>query len=190
MDAPDAARGRFIVIALVFESGLGVLALILGWLFDHDPVATLTWDPRSLVVAVAATAPLAVMFLAFWKWPVGPFRVIRHHVEELLVPILANASAGEIALLALVAGVGEELLFRGFLQGLLRGTFGVAAALAIASVLFGLAHMVTATYAVVAALMGAYLGWLWLETDNILVPIAVHALYDFIGLMVLLRAKR
>jgi membrane protease YdiL (CAAX protease family) len=30
--------------------------------------------------------------------------------------------------------------------------------------------------------MGAYLGWLYVGSGNLLVPILVHALYDFVAL--------
>jgi membrane protease YdiL (CAAX protease family) len=53
-------------------------------------------------------------------------------------------------------------------------------------VLFGLLHPITPTYAVLAALMGAYLGGVWLASGNLLVPIVAHALYDFIALAYLL----
>jgi uncharacterized protein len=38
-----------------------------------------------------------------------------------------------------------------------------------------------------AALMGAYLGWLWLLTGNLLTPIIAHAVYDLAALLVLTR---
>src|SRR6266567_3525912 len=50
--------------------------------------------------------------------------------------------------------------------------------LVLASVLFGVAHAITLTYALLAAAMGAWLGWLWLWCDNLLPAILAHALYD------------
>ena len=59
-----------------------------------------------------------------------------------------------------------------------------------ASVLFGLAHPITPAYAVLAAMIGVYLGWLWLAFDkNLLVPITAHALYDFLALIYLVRTR-
>jgi membrane protease YdiL (CAAX protease family) len=57
----------------------------------------------------------------------------------------------------------------------------------VASVLFGLVHAITRAYVVIAALFGAYLGWLWLVTGDLTVPIVVHALYDFLVLVYLMR---
>jgi len=59
----------------------------------------------------------------------------------------------------------------------------------LASVLFGVVHSITPTYAVVAALVGAYLGWLWLWRDNLLAPIVTHAVYDFVALAYLTRRR-
>jgi membrane protease YdiL (CAAX protease family) len=62
-------------------------------------------------------------------------------------------------------------------------------ALVVSSVLFGLLHPITPTYAVLAGLIGAYLGGVWLANGNLLVVVIVHALYDFIALIYLLRDR-
>ena len=56
--------------------------------------------------------------------------------------------------------------------------------------MFGLLHPITRAYAVIAALLGAYLGGLWLAGGNLLTPIVAHALYDFVALVYLLRLRR
>ncbi|HEV3237849.1 MAG TPA: CPBP family intramembrane glutamic endopeptidase, partial [Gemmataceae bacterium] len=84
-------------------------------------------------------------------------------------------------------GIGEEMLFRGFTQAALATWLGIWWALVLASVLFGLLHAITLTYAVLASLAGAYLGLVWIATDNLLAVIVAHALYDFVALTYLLR---
>ena len=59
--------------------------------------------------------------------------------------------------------------------------------LVIASLLFGLMHPITRTYAVICMLVGLYLGGIWMFTNNLFVPIFIHALYDFLALVYLLR---
>jgi len=59
----------------------------------------------------------------------------------------------------------------------------------IASVLFGLFHPITPTYAALAAAIGLYLGWLWLACGNLLTPIVTHALYDFLALAYLVKLR-
>ena len=53
------------------------------------------------------------------------------------------------------------------------------------SLLFGLAHALTRTYAVLATLVGFYLGFLFWLTGNLLAPILAHAVYDFVALVYL-----
>ena len=89
----------------------------------------------------------------------------------------------------LAAGVAEEALFRGVAQTALAGALGQGTALAATSALFGLAHPVSALYMLFVGALGAYLGGLFIATGNLLVPIVVHAAYDFVGLKLLLRAS-
>jgi membrane protease YdiL (CAAX protease family) len=90
---------------------------------------------------------------------------------------------------AALAGIGEEALFRGVVQSALLGRLPGWAAVLVTAAAFGAAHALTLTYAVLAALVGAYLGWLHLASGNLLVPILAHALYDFVALRLLLRVK-
>jgi uncharacterized protein len=62
-------------------------------------------------------------------------------------------------------------------------------AIALTAALFGVAHWLTPTYAVLAGLVGAYLGWTLAASGNLLVPIVAHGLYDLIALAVLVRVK-
>ena len=55
------------------------------------------------------------------------------------------------------------------------------------SLIFGVLHTVTRAYAVLATLMGLYLGGLLLVTDSLLVPMLVHAVYDAVAFLILVR---
>ena len=118
---------------------------------------------------------------------VGRFHEARF-VRELVVPLFRDCSLVELAVISLVAGIGEEMLFRGLIQGAAgRWIESPAVGLVLASVVFGLAHPLTRAYIVLAGVIGAYLGGLWLATDNLLAPIVAHALYDFLALVYLVR---
>jgi membrane protease YdiL (CAAX protease family) len=108
-------------------------------------------------------------------------------VEERLGLHLADASAGGIVLLAALAGLGEELLFRGVVQEWLAARYGLLLGVVGASVLFGLGHWLSASYAVLAALIGAWLGLVFVLSGNLLAPIVAHAAYDVVALAVLAR---
>ena len=58
-------------------------------------------------------------------------------------------------------------------------------ALLLTSVVFGLGHLITPAYALLAGLLGFYLGTLALVYDNLLLVMTVHGLYDFLALIYL-----
>jgi len=119
-----------------------------------------------------------------------PLSQIREFLEVSVRPFLQGATILDLFFLSLFAGIGEELLFRGVLQGALSMQFGTLFGLIIASLLFGLGHWITRSYALIASLIGLYLGYLWLLTSNLLVPIVTHALYDFVALLIFLKAMK
>ena len=90
----------------------------------------------------------------------------------------------------MLAGIGEEALFRGIIQTTLADWLNQWVALAVASALFGLGHLVTPAYAVLAGLLGLYLGGLSMVFDNLLLAIVVHALYDFVALTYLVHKHK
>jgi membrane protease YdiL (CAAX protease family) len=110
-------------------------------------------------------------------------------LDRTALPLFARWSWIQLALVSLLAGAGEELLFRWVVQGSLTRLWGEIGGLAAASLLFGAAHLVTWAYGVMAGIVGAYLGVLWIASGNLLVPIVTHAAYDFVALLWLLRRR-
>lgn len=86
----------------------------------------------------------------------------------------------------LFVGPFEELVFRGGVQGLLRRTYGPWVAIALATTLFGVMHVVALTggsgsvlaYVAVAAVLGLVLGVAYELTENLVVPAAIHGAYN------------
>jgi membrane protease YdiL (CAAX protease family) len=175
-------------VAIAIEGGLVGVAYLAGWVTSQPPLERFALVWRDAAVGAAAALPMLALFFAFLRWPVGPLGTIKKFCDEVLRPILAPCTLLDFAGIALLAGLGEEMLFRGVFQVAFGHWTGSAlAGLAIASVLFGVLHAVTATYAVFATLMGAYLGGLFLMTDNLLAAVVAHALYDFVALVILVR---
>ncbi len=187
-DTPDSA-GRMVLVAVLFEGGLALAAVLAGWLFDHDPLLHIRWTWEAAGWGAAATLPLLVMMFGCARTALAPCRRMTQLVRRLILPFFRHATWIDLALVSLTAGLGEELLFRGLLQSIVTEWTNVWIGLTIASVLFGLAHLITPTYGVLATLVGAYLGGLGLVCDNLLAPIVTHALYDFLALLYLLRTN-
>ncbi len=187
MGAERRTSGRILFVAVAFEAGLGVAAVLAGLVLGYSPLGTFEWSGAALVSGLIATVPMLALFALCWRSDLTPVRRIRERLDELVPLLFGDRSLVTIALVSVAAGVGEELLFRGLLQGMLAGLLGAGPALLIASALFGLGHSITYGYVVLAGLIGAYLGSLWLMTGNLLVPITAHALYDFIAIVAMTR---
>ncbi len=142
------------------------------------------WSPGLSAVAlgVGATLPLLLFFHRAMTTSAGPLLPVRRFLEEHLRPPLRAWSVSQLALVALLAGLGEELLFRGAIQGWAAARWGDAFGLLAAGVLFGAVHGVNIPYAVVAGVMGVYLGLLLEVSGSLLCPVLTHALYDFLAL--------
>jgi uncharacterized protein len=98
-----------------------------------------------------------------------------------LRPFAAGMSSGVILCLALLSGVGEELLFRGLLQPYL-GVIGQ-------SIVFGLLHQVRGpsrwVWAAWATAIGLAFGAMFALTGSLLGPIAGHAVINALNLFYL-----
>jgi membrane protease YdiL (CAAX protease family) len=177
----------FFWIGMAVEGSLVGLAWLGAWLLDEPFWNHFHWSASDAALGLAAGLPMLLVFWGCLHWPIGPLARIKAIAEEFIRSLFAPCNVLELAALSLVAGVGEEFLFRGVLQGALIREWGPWLGVASASLLFGLLHALTATYILLAALLGAYLGGLFLLTDNLLPAVVAHAFYDFLALLFLLR---
>jgi uncharacterized protein len=91
-----------------------------------------------------------------------------------------------IPLSLLLIGPGEELLFRGIVQGRLRRTWGPAGAVILAAAIFAAVHVVAVTGPPASRLItviilmapSLVLGAIYERTRNIVVPALVHGAYN------------
>lgn len=187
MSCSRAVWGSIAWFTVIFEGGLLALAMGVGWWVGQPPFARMSLEWQGVVLGIVATGPplLGMWWCARSSW--GPLRRLQHEVLENILPAFAGCSFLELALVAVAAGLAEEALFRGVLQIALADWLGPSGALLLASTLFGLAHLLTPTYAVIAALLGLYLGGLLIVSDNLLPAILVHAGYDLGALLYLIR---
>ena len=190
MDSESPPRRLVLSLAVAVEGGLVLLWLVLGDLLGLKPSTQGEFTLQSVAMGAIATLPLMLTMIWISNSRFPPFQNLVQKVEKLLVPFMARLTTVDFALIAVLAGFGEEGLFRGVIQGGLSGEIPPAAALVLASVLFGLLHLVTPMYGVIATIFGLYLGGLYIMTGNLVVPVIVHTLYDFWALVYLLRWRK
>lgn len=184
------AAERPLAAALVFEALLIPLALGLALLLGLRPWADLRPSAATLPLAVAATVPLMALLAAFGAVRPDWFRDIEALVRPLIGMLFRGRGPGiviAVITVSALAGLGEELLFRGVLQAWLGGVTGPWPAVVLGAVVFGLAHYLSRAYFVLAMCMGLYLGALYQLSGNLLLPSLVHALYDALAIAWLLR---
>ena len=169
------------------EAALLLVAGAIAWPFGQPLLSDLHWSAADFLLGLAASAPLCVLFWWMMHSSLKPLARIRRLLVGSLRPLFAPWSVLQLGFLSALAGLAEEILFRSVIQGISTTYFGSAVGLAVASMLFGAAHLVTGTYGIIAGVIGLYLGLLWLVGENLLIPIVTHALYDFVALVYLIR---
>jgi membrane protease YdiL (CAAX protease family) len=170
--------------ALVFLAVLGPLALaalLLGRLYES----------RARPQGGMAAAPAALLGLLVGAAGFGA--ALGGAAALGAVQLGSAAGAGALMLLASAVLIAfqagaEELFFRGWLQPLLSARWGPWVALAITSVLFGLAHMWGRPLSPVAAvnmtLGGVLFGLLAMRTGGLWAPFAAHWAWNWTELAV------
>ena len=161
------AAGAFLVEVVLAEFALRLLwgrSIADLLLNDHDLGLGLA---TGLLVAVVVAALTRAFFDTF----------ARELTRELFLPILGRVTNLEIAGLAILPGLGEELLFRGALQS--------AIGIVPASIVFGLLHSGFSRkllpYGIWAFLVGAVLGTVFQWTGNLWGSIVAHAAINASG---------
>ena len=163
-----------------------VIAAVLGlggcWLAEINlaDLMQVSWSSvgSGLLISLAMFVPLAFVRFAGFQWT----RRLWETPVRVLGTGLTDLNAVEVASVAIMAGVGEELLFRGFLQGWLVG-YGILWGLLVPNVLFGLLHAMTFSYAVGAFLVGLCFSCLLHFSGEIDLTslMTAHAMYDFVA---------
>jgi len=172
--------------ALGFQAGIGLVGLVAVWLFDIP----MQWGDMGLAGAVffGALGALATYFsiLLASRIP-GLFPDNLDQQMRGLYNFARSYSWPVLVSLSVLAGVGEELLFRGAVQGWLLQHTGPWTAVIAASVLFGLVHYVSFTYFLMATGLGLILGTAYQLSGSLELVMAWHALYDMVAIFCLLR---
>ncbi len=166
-------------LLVLLQTGLTLIALVLLLIFQQRGLADIFLEGRiislQLIYGLLASALMIIPVVFYARlWPEELEKSLK-----LLLPICREPLI-VLALISLLAGLGEELLFRAFLQELL----GIWPA----SILFMLAHagfwaskphtrsrLLFAPFSLLAALL---LGVLYSRV-GLISAIAAHSLYDY-----------
>jgi membrane protease YdiL (CAAX protease family) len=173
-------RLKLLFLALVVEGAAFFLALFLArqWGIALFPL-TKNLLRDVLMGSGAAAIPFALFCFTLSEkaQKIPLLGSLRKMVRGEIKTVFASATVLDICLISLWAGLAEELLFRGVIQA----RWG----LVWASILFGVLHFVTPAYALLAMVIGVYIGLVHHFFQSLLIPIQLHAIYDFGALLYL-----
>jgi membrane protease YdiL (CAAX protease family) len=152
-----------------------IISFILGlFLFDDlaEFIALFIWDLPQIILW-GGIAGVAVVLLDLILMKLLP----SHYYDDggLNERIFRNRSISQIAFIAAIVAVPEELLFRGIIQT----HFGLIAA----SIIFAIVHYryLFNWYLFLNVIgLSFFIGYVYLQTNNILVTIFMHFLIDFL----------
>ncbi len=148
------------------------------WLFPKPLSANLGRDLMLVLLSALTVIAVSAVLSRF----AAPFRRLAELMRKLLGPLTYQ----EIVLLAGFSAIAEELFFRGVLQA----EIGLVAA----SLLFGLVHFGAdrrlLPWFFFATAVGFLLGWIYMVTGNLLVPMATHFLINLVNTYLLVMKKR
>lgn len=188
---PEGERRTILILSTVlFVVSGGIAAaglMLLDVPTDFLAPPTLVTLLAGLLVTVPMLAALQFVRLSRWKW----MHDLWQTPVELIGPAIGGARSGELLLIALMAGVGEELLFRGFLQHWLM-EHAKWAGLIVPNVVFGLLHWISPVYAAGTFLVGVYFSCLlyFVPGVDLWSLMLAHTFYDLVALAVLRRDVR
>lgn len=177
---------------------LVALMVLLTWRWLGRPLAQLGLDipvgfrgVMGLVAVAAAALVAAVQLLRLKKLTPEQMERARRAIAGVKITPDTPAELAVFVLVALSAGVWEELLYRGFLIWFLTPLTGVIGAIVLSSFVFGLGHIYQgARRALVTALIGALFASAFVFTRSLWWLMAAHALLDIYGGSVAFRVKR
>lgn len=181
---------HFFRTACLFEASLILLALVFAWISGINPLEQLYFSEMAIAVGLLGTVPLCLLFLSLEHFPQQSLSDIRELLLKTLAANLHTRSWTDLFLLAAIAGISEELLFRGVIQPWISASWGVLIGLWATNIIFGLVHAITPLYALLVTLVGLYLSYSMqaLSSEpNLLIPIIIHGLYDFLAFIALMR---
>ena len=164
--------------------GLGMVLAGWAWVGGVQGRGLSEWFPLARWRSDLALGALAGAGAALAAWVLHDRVPAFRRIARMLCAVLDMDALRypHAVLFGLIAGIPEEILFRGALQP----TLGIVPA----SILFGALHALTPAYFIYATLAGMLLGGLADWRDGLWAPIAAHVVIDTVTFVLLIRRWR
>ncbi len=187
---------RLIVLtAFIFESLLVGAALALAAFAGRPLQIRPSADAFLLGAAAALPLLLSNLTLLAWSRRYNFWRTLQQFTDEVVYPFCAELTLPYALLVALLAGIGEELFFRGALNTTFIEAFGLYGGTIHSSVIFAFCHFLGRSWRyfsvfVLYSLFGIYFSLITMLSMNLFPAIVCHVIYDFLAITWLRRHGR
>jgi membrane protease YdiL (CAAX protease family) len=172
---------RFVNLAVVFYATLFFAAAVLVALTGHAALSL--GDSPLFALSIGVVTACGTVVLGVFFYHLLP--VARRISDEVAPHLVDGAKKGDLVLVSVFSGVGEEAFFRGALQPVLG--------LVLTSLLFGALHigpdrryLVWTLFSVGA---GFLFGFLYEWTGGLLAPMVAHTLHNATTLLLWKRSR-
>lgn len=198
----DNANMQNIRVLQLIQSGIlfVLLPLVLAYMWSHRPLSFLKLRTRTkptpyiLVVLLMFVAIPAINYLSFSnksielpaalsgieKW----MQLQEIKLEQITMQLLEVSTLFELAqnifLIAILAGIGEELFFRGIVQQIIFKANYKILAIWVTAFIFSFIHFQFYGF-IPRLLLGALFGYLMVWGNNLWLPILAHGVNNAIG---------
>ncbi len=183
-----ADNPKALILALAGTALIGVAAFGLSILTNTPLAPQFQWSLADASIGFIGVVPLTLLLWWFMSTRRPTLARFRSSQIDFFANIGFRFTVPRVVLMALFAGVFEELLFRGVIQTATAKFTPIIIAIILSNLIFGAVHWRTALYALIAGLVGIWIGVLFAITGNLLTPIVTHAVYDLVALFVTARA--
>lgn len=107
---------NFFKTACYFEGSLILVAMFLGWIADIDPFAYIHFSEKAVIYGLFGTLPLFLIFLSMEHMAIPAVQEIRQILVKTLGSSMHRFNWADLFILAAIAGISEEILFRGVIS--------------------------------------------------------------------------
>ncbi|MGF1656197.1 MAG: lysostaphin resistance A-like protein [Verrucomicrobiales bacterium] len=177
---------RLFLSGTAFELSLAVLGLIGIGLLVREPSAWSGGMLHDLVWGLLFSIPLFLLAAGYLRlYKKDAHRVWTTFEQTGALSCFRKMPGWQVILVAVSAGLGEEIFFRGFLQVWLSPWLSTWGAVVIVSIGFACLHPITRLYVILAFVASLWFGWMLAAGYTLLVAIISHAFYDAVMLLLL-----
>lgn len=163
----------------------GVCSWAGAWNRGWASLGLLSLPGRALLGWTLVLTGLGLLVLLAFRWVSGALGIREHPSLRRLLPHTLTEKAAFTGV-SLSAGVGEELVYRGYALAALAPVVGLGPAVVLSTVSFGVVHAYQGLLGFFrTAALGGLLVWGYLASGSLLPAMAAHAFLDILAGIVL-----